>query len=102
MSMTKRYLESLPEAEQNAILGEVDADYEPLLSGYAPWEIEEYNREMARFLAGGTEEPEQVYPDAEFEAFWATVEAENKRLADEDDREWAEALATETGGEELC
>jgi len=61
--MTKRYLESLPEAEQNAILGEVDA---------------------------------------EFEAFWATVEAENKRLADEDDREWAEALATETGGEELC
>ena len=28
MSMTKRYLESLPEAEQTEILGEVDADYE--------------------------------------------------------------------------
>lgn len=28
MSMTKRYLESLPEEEQNAILGGVDPDYE--------------------------------------------------------------------------
>ena len=57
MSMTKRYLESLPKAEQKAIMGEVDADYE---------------------------------------AWWS------QREANEADREWAEALATEAGGEELC
>jgi hypothetical protein len=57
MSMTKRYLESLPEDEQNAILGEVDADYE---------------------------------------AWWAARESM------EVDRDWAEALATETAGDEMC
>jgi hypothetical protein len=44
MSMTKRYLESLPTEEQNAILGEVDPDYEPeyrtTLKDWAAEEVE--------------------------------------------------------------
>lgn len=47
MSMTKRYLESLPEEEQNAILGEVDADYE---AWWSQREACEADREWAEAL----------------------------------------------------
>jgi len=68
--MTKRYLESLPEAEQKAIMGEVDADYEAWWSRTSE-------------ILGLS--PDDVYADG-----------------DESSREWAEALATETGGDEQC
>jgi hypothetical protein len=134
----------------------------PSLCGYAPHEIEEYNRDMARFLESGTGEPEQNMETradqiktclsllngtitleegrqsktptddsyiAELHERRVRLEQElalqNEPLEEcaicsygfsakfegivcpgcvnsEGDREWAEALATETGGEELC
>lgn len=50
MSMTKRYLESLPEEEQNEILGEIDIEHEE------EWDAHEGECNIRNFVSGDMDE----------------------------------------------